>query len=119
MQLTDQLLQISANLYKTLGEIPKSEDRDEFIETINGMLDKRGIFVENLQQEGFTFDAQNRVHCTLLDLDNGIKERLSSVMNMVKKDMANLQKTKKNEEQYSNPYSSVRVMDGMYYDKKK
>ncbi|XQN53657.1 flagellar protein FliT, partial [Lysinibacillus capsici] len=33
-------------------------------------------------------------------------------------DMANLQKTKKSEQQYYNPYSNVRVMDGMYYDKK-
>ncbi|MFB7156112.1 flagellar protein FliT [Lysinibacillus sp. NPDC056232] len=118
MQLIDQLLQVSANLFKLLGDIPKGEDRDEYIDNINSMLDKRGSIIEGLKQEGFQFDEQNRIHRTLLELDNGIKERLATVMDAVKQDMANLQKTKKSEEQYYNPYSNVRVMDGMYYDKK-
>ena len=118
MQLINQLLQASANLYKLLGDIPNGEDRDEYINTINTMLDKRGIIINDLKQEGFQFDEQNRVHRTLLELDNGIKERLAAVMSAVKQDMANLQKTKKSEQQYFNPYSNVRVMDGMYYDKK-
>lgn len=118
MQLIDQLLQTSANLFKHLGEIPKGEERDEFIVTINSMLDKRGTIMEDLMKEGFHFDEQNRIHRTLLELDNGIKERLAAVMEAVKQDMANLQKTKKSEQQYFNPYSNVRVMDGMYYDKK-
>jgi len=71
-----------------------------------------------LRQEGFQFDEQNRIHRTLLELDKGIKQRLAAVMDAVKQDMANLQKTKKSEQQYFNPYSNVRVMDGMYYDKK-
>lgn len=118
MQQTDQLLQVSANLFKHLGDIPKGEERDEYIETINSLLDKRGTIIQDLIQEGFHFDEQNRVHRTLLELDNGIKERLAAVMDAVKQDMANLQKTKKSEQQYFNPYSNVRVMDGMYYDKK-
>lgn len=95
MQLTNQLLQISANLYKVLGEIPHGEERNAFIENINDMLAKRGILIENLQQEGFKYDDQNRVHHTLFELDNGIKERLAAVMNAVKIDMNNLQKRKK------------------------
>lgn len=118
MQLTNQLLQASANLYKLLGDIPKGEDRDDYVDTINTMLDKRETIIKGLRQEGFQFDEQNRIHRTLLELDNGIKKRLAAVMDAVKQDMANLQKTKKSEQQYFNPYSNVRVMDGMYYDKK-
>ncbi|PJO41188.1 flagellar protein FliT [Lysinibacillus xylanilyticus] len=118
MQLIDQLLQVSANLFKLLGDSPNGEERDEYIDNINSMLDKRGTIIEALIQEGFHLDEQNRIHSTLLELDNGIKERLTAVMNDVKQDMANLQKTKKSEQQYFNPYSNVRVMDGMYYDKK-
>jgi len=118
MQLINQLLQVSANLFKFLGDIPIGEYRDEYIDNINTMLDKRGTIIESLVQEGFHFDEQNRIHQTLLQLDNGIKERLTAVMNAIKQDMANLQKTKKSEQQYFNPYANVRVMDGMYYDKK-
>jgi len=118
MQLINQLLQVSANLFKLLGDIPKGEERDEYIDNINSMLDKRGKIIEDLVQDGFQFDEQNRIHRTLQELDNGIKERLATVMSAVKQDMANLQKTKKSEGQYFDPYSNVRVMDGMYYDKK-
>ncbi|MFJ7669465.1 flagellar protein FliT [Lysinibacillus sp. NPDC097195] len=118
MQQINQLLQASANLYKLLGDIPKGEDRDDYVVTINSMLDKRGTIINSLKQEGFHYDEQDRVHRTLLELDNGIKERLAAVMSAVKQDMANLQKTKKSEVQYFNPYGNVRVMDGMYYDKK-
>lgn len=118
MQQINQLLQTSASLFKYLGDIPKGEEREDYIETINSMLDKRGTLIEEFMREGFRFDEQNRVHRTLLELDNGIKQRLAVVMEAVKQDMANLQKTKKSEEQYFNPYANVRVMDGMYYDKK-
>ena len=117
MQRIDQLLQVSASLFKLLGDIPNGEERNEYIDNINSMLDKRGKIIEGLVQDGFHFDNQNRIHRTLLELDNGIKERLSIVMSAVKQDMANLQ-NKKSEEQYYNPYSNVRVMDGMYYDKR-
>jgi len=118
MQQINQLLQMSANLYKLLGDIPKGEDRDDYVDTINSLLDKRGTIINGLKQEGFQYDEQDRVHRTLLELDNGIKERLAAVMSAVKQDMANLQKSKKSEAQYFNPYGNVRVMDGMYYDKK-
>ena len=75
MQLTNQLLQVSANLYKILGDIPKGEDRDDYIQNINNMLDKRGTIIDGLRLEGFHFDEQNSAHRTLVELDNGMKER--------------------------------------------
>lgn len=118
MEKLNMLLQISAKLFEHLSVSPKSDNRDEYINTINYMLDKRGAIIEELMNDGFRFDEQNHIHRTLLELDNGIKKRLAAVMDAVKQDMANLQKTKKSEQQYFNPYSNVRVMDGMYYDKK-
>lgn len=118
MQLIDQLLQVSANLFRILGDIPMGEERDKYIDNINSLLDKRGTIINDMKQEGFRFDEQGRVYRTILELDSGIKERLAAVMSLVKQDMTNLQKTKKSEVQYHNPYSNVRVMDGMYYDKK-
>lgn len=118
MQPVEQLLQVSASVYKVLGDTPISEERTGYIEHIHQLLDKRATIIEMLVQEGFRFNEQNRIHCTLLELDNGIKERLNTLMNSIKQDLTNLQKSKKNESQYYNPYSDVRVMDGMYYDKK-
>lgn len=119
MDTQQQLLQISAKLFQFLESVPSGEQRDDFIKEINRQLDDRGKIIEILHGEGFQMDPQNKIHSMLIQLDKGIRERLEFVMQEVKKDMKTLQTAKKNEKQYINPYSSVRVMDGMYYDKKK
>lgn len=112
-------LQLSARLYQHLTDIPHSDERDEYIEKVNKLLDERGSVIEWLRAHEFKVDPSNKVHHTLIELDNGIRERLHLVMADIKKDMRLLQETKKKEVQYMNPFSNIRVMDGMYYDKKK
>lgn len=119
MDTLQQVLQISAKLLKHLNEIPKGEFRSVYIDEINRILDERGALIEKLRLEGFQMDTGNKIHGTLAQLDKAIRERLDDVMKLVKLDMKDLQNSKKNEKQYMNPYSSVQVMDGMYYDKKK
>lgn len=112
-------LQLSARLYQHLVDLPSDNKRDEYIEKANQLLDERGSVIEELRKNQFKVDPANKVHQTLIELDQGIRERLHLVMADIKKDMRLLQETKRKEVQYMNPYSNVRVMDGMYYDKKK
>ncbi|HWL24543.1 MAG TPA: flagellar protein FliT [Ureibacillus sp.] len=119
MDTKQQLLQVSAKLFQFLESVPSGENRDEFIREIDCQLEERGRLIALLKESGIQIDPQNKMHSILLQLDNGIRARLNIVMESVKQDMKNLQNAKKNEKQYINPYSSVRVMDGMYYDKKK
>lgn len=118
-QQTQQLLQVSVKLYEQLSKNPQNEERDPFIEQISQQLDERGVIIEELGKIGFEMDINNQNHMMLAELDKGIHERLNLVLTSVKQDMKDLQNAKKNEKQYMNPYSDVRVMDGMYYDKKK
>ena len=118
MESIQSLLQVSAKLYQHLTNVSEASERDKYIEEINILLDERGIITEKLKQEGFTFDPSNRTHVMLKELDMGIQERLKNVMSAVKEDLKTLQNSKKNEKQYLNPYASVQVMDGRYYDKK-
>lgn len=119
MDNQQQLLQLSAKLYKLLETVPRGEQRDDFIQEVERQLDERGEVVVQLSEKGFQLDPNNKVHIMLIELDKGIRERLDAIMEEVKSDMKTLQSAKKNEKQYMNPYSSVRIMDGMYYDKKK
>lgn len=114
-----EVLQISAKLYALLGEKPSSDGRDTFIEEIDSLLDKRSEKITALKNVGFEFNKIEKSHNLLYDLDKGIIERLQLVMQSVKGDLKAVQSSKKNEQQYSNPYGHVQVMDGMYYDKKK
>lgn len=118
-QQVQNVLQVSARLYEHLGNIPKGEKRDTYIEKINELLDERSILIEELRNSGFVMDDTKEYHIILVELDKGIRNRLNNVMVEIKHDMKDLQNAKKNEKQYMNPYSNVRVMDGMYYDRKK
>ena len=112
------LLQVSAKLYQHLTHLPKEAEREEYIEKVNGLLGERGEVMEQIKSVGFIFDNENKSHVMLAELDKGIRERLKSVMELIKSDLRELQVTKKNEKLHLNPYSSVAVMDGRYYDKK-
>lgn len=119
MAIEQQLLQVSAKLFRHLGEVVQSEDRDAFIKTVDELLEERGQLIALLQQEKVPLTDTNPQHALLKELDKGIQERLKSIMVDLKQDMKNVQTAKKSEVQYNNPYASVRVMDGKYYDQKK
>lgn len=119
MENIQQLLQISAKLYQHLATLPEGEQRDAYIEKTNNLLDERGIIIGKMQHDGFQVDMRQKSHAMLVELDKGIRERLNSTMKVIKNDLKDLQYSKKNEQQYMNPYANVQVMDGRYYDKKK
>lgn len=115
-----QLLQISARLYQKLDNLPSEVDeRDAYLVGIDQLLDERGQLLESLQVQQIRLDASSKYKEMLVELDKGIQERLRLLMNVVKSDLKTVQVAKTKEEQYINPYSSVHVMDGRYYDQKK
>ncbi|MED3660915.1 DUF2478 domain-containing protein [Ureibacillus sp. FSL K6-8385] len=118
MDTQQQLLQVSAKLYQVLESVPHGEQRDAFLQDVDRLLNERGRLIESLVQNNIQLDSHNKDHVLLKKLDEGIKQRLEQVMEAIKLDMKNLQKTKKHEKRYINPYASVQVMDGKYYDRK-
>ncbi|MEO4054189.1 flagellar protein FliT [Solibacillus sp. CAU 1738] len=112
-------LQTSAQLFKYLTQIPTGEERTEYINKINEYLDERGKLVDQLKQFNFKYNETIKMHQTLFELDKGIQERLAIVMEVVKEDIKELQNTKKHEQQYIDPYESLRILEGRYYDGKK
>lgn len=118
-ELEQQLLQFSAKIFQLLSHVPIGEERSTYMEKVDAELDERGKVIAKMHEESVLLSKDNSSHRVLLELDQGIQERLKLVMASLKKDMKNMQSSKKNEEHYINPYSSVRVMDGKYYDQKK
>lgn len=119
MAVEQQLLQVSAKLFKQLGELGQTEDRDALLKSVDELLEERGQLIASLQKEKIQLSKTNPQHALLQELDKGIQERLASLMGEIRQDMKNIQTAKKSEVQYNNPYASVRVMDGKYYDQKK
>ncbi|ETT87857.1 flagellar protein FliT [Viridibacillus sp. FSL R5-0477] len=118
MGKVQQLLIASEQLYSHLTNLPADKDRDAFIENIDTLLDARGAIIDDIQASDPNALNNHPLLKNLIELDKGIKERLLKVKNLIKADMQQLQTTKASEQKYTNPYASVRTMDGMYYDRK-
>ena len=116
----ETLLSVSAKLHQHLSEMPQNADeRDTYIDRINELLNDRGHVINHIETTNPNMIKGHQLEQHLIELDKGIREQLQKVMNLVKADMKQIQDTKKSEQQYMNPYAEVRVMDGMYYDRKK
>ena len=112
----EEFLEASEVLFSHLATIPSDDERTEFIDQINVLLDARE---EAIQQLDKTTISTHASYNHLLELDKGINERLEKVMNVVKGDLKDLQQKKRHETSYTNPYAATQTLDGMYFDNKK
>lgn len=116
MGKVDKFLEASEDLLSHLATIPSDDERTEFIDQINVLLDARE---EAIQQLDKTTISTHALYNHLLELDKSINERLEKVMNVVKGDIKDLQQKKRHETSYTNPYAATQTLDGMYFDNKK
>ena len=116
MGSVEQFLAVSEELYSHLLKIPNDDERTDFIEKINELLDTREVALQSLDIEQI---SKLSVYGKLIELDHGISKQLTTVMALVKKDIKELQQKKRHEASYTNPYAATQMIDGMYFDNKK
>lgn len=119
MAEVENFLTASVNLYKHLTHRPTDEDRDEFIEQINMLLEDREQSIKEISSRTSLDIKNHELYETLLKLDQGIIKELEKVMALIKTDIKSLQQKKRHEGSYTNPYAATQTMDGMYFDNKK
>lgn len=119
MDYAELLLKASEQLYTHLEKVPEEKDRDEYINSIEKLINARGVVIEQLQKIPEDPLKNHELMSTLIELDKGIRERLQKVYQSIKDDIQNLQKMKQSERHYINPYGATYTMDGTYYDQKK
>lgn len=112
----EQFLAASEKLLSHLESTPSDEERTEFIDQINVLLDAREEAIQRLDK---TTISKHSSYNHLLELDKSINERLEKVMSVVKGDLKDLQQKKRHETSYTNPYAATQTLDGMYFDNKK
>lgn len=112
----EQFLATSEKLLSHLETTPTEEERTEFINQINFLLDAREETIQKLDTK--TISTHPSFH-HLLELDKSINVSLEKVMDIVKGDLKDLQQKKRHESSYTNPYAATQTLDGMYFDNKK
>lgn len=96
-------------------EFPE-EEREDYIGTIERLLEERQGILTDLPDLSTVLDERNKVE--MISLETKIQELMKKHQEKIKTDIKTLQLQKKKGQNYSDPYSNVSA-DGMFLDKKK
>jgi len=116
VSVVSDVYSLTKQLYELVQTLPSSEERDSYIERVEGLLEQRQQllpqiqppFSEEEQQLGQEIIQMNEV------IDGQLKQRKEEVSVDIRKLKQKQQKTNK----YANPYENL-SFDGTFYDKRK
>ncbi|MCH1625056.1 hypothetical protein [Fredinandcohnia quinoae] len=111
-----ELYQYTEALLNHLDNEHKKELRDEYIEKVMDLLDKR--------EQALTIvappvnDEEKKLGKQIIEMDTKIKSKLTILFTSIKQDIASINKAKTPQKKYRNPYESYNP-DGRFFDKRK
>jgi len=117
MSQVQELHDVTSTLYNLVQRSPNFDERDEVLEEIHRLLDRREELLN--QVEGPYSDEEQRLGKEILNMNETIESEIQRLMKQLKVDMARMKKQKNSNQKYSNPYQNVNNYDGMFLDKKK
>jgi len=117
MSQVQELHDVTSKLYNLVQQSPNFDERDEFLEQIHGLLDKREELMN--QVEGPYSDDEKRLGKEVIHMNETIEIEVQRLMKQIKLDMARAKKQKNSNQKYTNPYQNLNNFDGMFLDQKK
>jgi len=100
-----------------LLENKKSNNRDEKINNIQVLLEKREGFMEEMSPPFSSSDQE--FGRQLVKLNQKVKTLLENEKTSIQQDINKTKKKKQTATKYNKPYESLSTMDGVFYDKRK
>lgn len=108
---------LTKDLYQLVLQPVNKDNREEIIEQINELLNKRELELENVN-----FPLSKNEEESLREIsvwNQTINTKFLEMKQQIQKDMIQLKKKKNTNQIYTNPYQNVATSDGRFYDKKK
>lgn len=117
MTAFEQVYQLTEQLFQLVSQPLAKDARDERIEKITSLLDKREQLLPEVQPP-FT-SSEKELFQKIRSWNDVITAKFAELKAQIQQDMIQTKKSKKTTQQYVNPYQNVSTSDGMFYDKRK
>ncbi|MBP1971163.1 flagellar protein FliT [Virgibacillus natechei] len=117
MNRLTSLYEITLNLKHVLDKEITAKNREEVIEKVNQLVEKRSQYIEELVPP-YT-EEEKQLGQQLVQLNEAIQVEMNHLFSQLKTEMKQVKKQKKSNRTYTNPYKSIQAMDGMFMDSKK
>lgn len=117
MNKVQKLYDMTKKLYDILNQPITNYNREEVIKQINTLVEKRGHYIDRLAPP-YT-NEEKKIGQDIIRFNKKIQEHMQQLFNDLKIEMKQVKKQKRSNRSYTNPYESVRALDGMFLDQKK
>ncbi|MGD9679256.1 MAG: hypothetical protein AB7V16_13020 [Vulcanibacillus sp.] len=114
MDTVNEIYDITNELKQLLEELPIDEDREEYINKIDKLLERRGKLIEGLS--GVLSKEQENIIRKTIDLYDKEKETLNKLFKEIENDLLKTGQKKKLHNRYT---QKPILLDGMFIDKRK
>jgi flagellar protein FliT len=108
---------VTEQLFQLVSQPVTKDNRDECIQQITSLLEKREQLLTDVHPPFATNEKQ--LFQQIIDWNEVITTKFVEIKQHIQHDMIQLKKTKSSNQQYVNPYQNVSATDGMFYDKRK
>lgn len=116
MSHIERLYTLTVELHHLLSEEITNQNRETAIEKINDLILQREREIEHVKPPFSS--SENELGKKVVQLNKEIEIKLENVFSQLKDEMKQMQKQKKSNRSYINPYGPIKTIDGMYVDSK-
>lgn len=117
MNRLQSVFDITVNMKEILDKEISSNEREVIIEQLNNLLLQREPLLKHLTSP-FS-EEEDLLGKKLVTLNQEVQHLMDQLFSTLKTEIKQMNRQKKSNKNYTNPYHNVQVMDGMYLDKKK
>lgn len=108
--------EVTIKIKELLNQRISSKNREAVIMELNERIAERGTWMEKLNPP-YT-DEEQTLGEQIYSMNIGIEREMEELFSALKLEMKAVQKQKKSQQSYANPYKAVQVSDGTYLDSK-
>lgn len=116
MSQLEMLYKLTSELHLLLNEEVTNQNRETVITKINELIEQREQAIKQVKPP-FT-QSENEIGKKVISMNKEIEIKLENIFSQLKQEMKQIQKQKKTNRSYINPYGPIKTIDGMYVDSK-
>ena len=116
MKRVQEIYEKTEQLQQLLNQEITSQNREQVIGDVTKLIEERGQCMEGLTPP-YT-DEEQQIGQALIPMNREVEQKMNELFNHLKSEMKQVQRQKKSNAQYKNPYQSVDTADGMFMDSK-
>lgn len=111
-----KVYRVTKELKHILDEKVDPTNREEIINKVNELIEKRSIYIKKVKAP-YT-DEEKQIGAKIVELNNSIEEKMNLLFDDLKLEMKQIKSQRKSNRSYTNPYENIQLLDGVFMDSK-